>query len=297
METQTKQSILVPIDFTNATEYALDNAISFSEFVDCDIYLLHVLDELHYTYLAQEALVVKSNYEDYKRGIDKKMQDIIRSKNRNNLVPVIKQGNIFDVIPKVGKEVNACIIFLGTHGRNSFWKALASDTLKLVDSTNIPVIITQENNFDRGYRNILYPIIAGNDPRNKAKHTLRIAENFNSNIHFFIKNANVKNINSLLEYQTQQVKDYFHKHNKNVISVSSNTDKQATYEDELLKYAESANIDLILLISDPDKHGMIFGDDFLESIFFNKHKIPVMCVNSIEYTKKSFWSWEHFHAF
>jgi len=292
------RNLLVPTDFSESCDNALDHAIEIARYLNGKVYVLHVITDESVSYLAQDKLLIENivgKDDTEETVVNEKLQQYVQSKNSDSLVPVSRHGDIFHTISGVASEINARLILLGTHGKIGFQRITGSYALKVIDSTEVPVIVVQKRGFVHGYRNIVFPISLSDKDRQKAKHAVQIAKIFDSTIHIFPRIEQSKVSKVKLNSRISQVMEYFDEYEVKYEEVYAN-EYGNEFDKQILNYSASTNADLILIMSDAEKHTALFGAKE-ENIIFNSTQIPVMCVNTERMSSSVFWSWGNFRAY
>ena len=120
-----EKCILVPFDFSNEANFALDHAFELARIAKFPIHLLYVV--------SNEKQIDEWQFEL------KKVADAFSQKNSYLVKPVVKAGNLFETIYDYGIEANAYLVIMGTHGLKTINKAM-----KVIKKfVKIPFILVQ----------------------------------------------------------------------------------------------------------------------------------------------------------
>lgn len=138
------KNILVPIDFSEVSEFVAVWAKEFAQKLGAKIHLVFVLEDLtEYEgfYIRAEALTELENL--LLEGAQKSMDDFV--KKHFSDVPevnqVIVKGDVVEKILETGQRVNADLIIIGTHGRKGLDRILFGSVADgVVKQSSIPVI-------------------------------------------------------------------------------------------------------------------------------------------------------------
>jgi len=292
METkeQDEKCILVPTDFSEACDNALNHALEMAKYLKCKVFVLHVVDSLTKTYFAKDLLqvgaTIDQNIDEIKASMDE-LKKYLATKNTEIAHPIIKEGDIFTTINDVAVSINAGLIVLGTHGKIGFQRIVGSYALRVIDSTKVPVIIVQKRSFGSGFKDIVFPVNINDEDRQKAEYAVQMSKLFNSTIHILPKQVEGSAGKVRLDGMVKQISQYFEKYEVNY-TVADVTDYGDAWDRQVLNYSSSIDADLILILSNPDKH-MMFFEAKEENIIFNSAQIPVMCVNYRKLKIAEFW--------
>jgi nucleotide-binding universal stress UspA family protein len=272
--------ILVPTDFSDTCRNALLHAVEISKVSMCKIYLLHIIGETNFPTISNNDLVDNDKYLEVNnplKHIGEKLQQLINECKIDTIKPFIRKGDFFVTINDVIEEVNADLMIVGTHGKVGIQKIFGSNVIKIIDNTDIPVIVVQDYSVPKIYKKIVFPIKVKSGDRQKTHFTGLLALATQSEIHifpFFGKSGTDfrKVFNEVI-----QVYNYFNKYGIERKIVENLRDDD-DFNQQILDYSVSENADLIVIISNSDKHHIISGAPE-ESLLFNKSYIPVLCLN------------------
>jgi nucleotide-binding universal stress UspA family protein len=261
--------ILVPTDFSEVCENAIDHAVEAARMLNYKITLLHVINQDTRAFLKKEGLgteAIKTKLENRAAGI--------RKAHGLNVDTMAVEGSIFTVIGEVAKKIGADLVYLGTHGKTGMQHLTGSFALKVVISSPAPVIVVQNKSFDKGYKQIVLPITSEAGPWEKTQWAVYISRQFGATIHIYQINTSDKGIIDA----AQSIAEYFKKNN--VAHTLEVSEKVAGFSKHVLDYAASINADMIMIMTNPDLGftKFILGT-YDEEMIFNTAQIPVMCIN------------------
>ncbi len=252
-----KKSILVPHDFTEVSDFALDHAYMVGKASRAPINLIHIVKKTSEIQEAKDKL--NRIAEEFKKG--KEIEVYVE----------VRKGNLFKEIYKFGLEIDAYIAVMGTHGVQNIKKAM-----KVVKKfIKIPFILVQSPVIFGEYDRILIPIDQDNTSRIKIQWVRYINTLFQSKVYVITHNVsdayakqsvanNIKFAEILFE---KELIDY-------EIEVIENS---KDFADAIYSYANKVESDLILLMTDKYR-SYIKQIKKAENLELYK-KIPIMCVN------------------
>jgi len=145
------RNILVPIDFSDTAEHALDYAVVLANKLDARVHLLNVIGvpalgvpELG---VALTASVIDSVVRSNQEALDK------LANARRHAVQIgevmLRTGDARDVILKTADEVGADMIVMGTHGRRGVRRALLGSVAESVVRTASCPVLTIHGHKDK----------------------------------------------------------------------------------------------------------------------------------------------------
>ena len=269
--------LLVPTDFSEVCDNAINHAVEIAKFLDFKVTLLHVINK------ETKSLLKKENQNE--AYIEIKLKEIAASYNTKYGVTVdflAREGSIFSTISEVADEVGANFIVLGTHGKVGLQQHLLwSYALKVVTSSKCPTIVIPKRSFDHGYKNVIFPIDLNSEARQKLSWAVYLGKKFKSTIHLFPKYEDDAIRKNKIMSITKQIKNILEKNGVDFVDKVSNR-KDGNYATQLLKYSKDMNADLIMIMTEEESlvpiPGFILGP-WDEQIIFNQEQIPVLCVN------------------
>lgn len=148
---RTPRTILVPIDFGDASVAALDYAVDLAEDTDTNVYVLHTFEVplvgLPDGVLAGTAELTSRIVNAAQRGLD---DTLARYDGRKVvLTPLIEQGDTRDVVIDLAEKLGAELVCMGTHGRRGIARAMIGSVAEsIVRTSPVPVLTVRAPNAD-----------------------------------------------------------------------------------------------------------------------------------------------------
>jgi len=283
MEKTTENIVLVPTDFTEVADFAIDHAAGIAKLMKGKVALLHVINKETKAYLKKENLTEDSIKEKLK-AISLKVE----SKYNVKLVYIAEEGSIFTTIGKVTKDIGASIVVMGTHGKIGVQHLVGSFALKVIENSPVPVIVVQEKDFENGYKNIVLPVDETTESKQKVTWAIHIAKIFNSTIHLFGIRHDDEFLSNEVERNIAQIKNILDKNGiKHTDTISA--DKRSNYGKSIVIYSNYTKADLVMIMTNPDQILPSFIlSSWAESVIFNTSMIPTMCINPVELESQNY---------
>ncbi|MCM8569302.1 universal stress protein [Gramella jeungdoensis] len=139
-------TILVPVDFSEYSEYALEVAASIARKQNADIVVVHMMD-LPESFLTKDEkqevfnaiYFMKLTKQRFDKFLDKDyMKDI-------EVTQAVRNYKVFSEINDVAKEYEADLIVMGSHGASGFKEIfVGSNTEKVVRTSETPVLVIKK---------------------------------------------------------------------------------------------------------------------------------------------------------
>jgi len=272
MQTTFKNIILVPTDFSEVCNNAINQAIMAAKNLNSRLCLLHIINNETREFLDKKYLP-----DEYLSDKLKAQASEIMHNQGIKVDYMVKEGSIFKMIGEVAAEIGARMIFLGTHGKSGMQHITGSFALKVTTSSPVPVIITQERKITNSFRQIVFAITSATSINEKARWAAYMAKEFKAKINIF----QISTTDPDIIHATQNVQVFFEESKVDygyLISL-----KESGFADQVIEYATSVNADLIMIMTNPGNNFTKFLLSSVdEAIIFNKSQIPVMCINPVK---------------
>ncbi|WP_375234828.1 universal stress protein [Winogradskyella sp.] len=141
------KKIIVPIDFSEYSEYALETAASIAKKHNCELIVLHMLELSNAVYTASRSSIGEEAV-FYLKLAEQKMSKFLDRPFLEGLeiTPVIKHFKVFKEINEIVDEQQIDLIVMGSHGASGVKEVIiGSNAEKVVRHSTIPVLIVKQN--------------------------------------------------------------------------------------------------------------------------------------------------------
>ncbi|GAB5475677.1 MAG: universal stress protein [Maribacter sp.] len=136
------KKIIVPVDFSKYSEYALEASAILARKHNAEITVLHMLELSDYISQSQAS---RNNEMMFMLALaNKKIKEFLNKDYLKDLAiaAVIKHDKVFKELGKVSEELNADLIIMGSHGLSDHEGVLTgSNTEKVVRYSETPVLV------------------------------------------------------------------------------------------------------------------------------------------------------------
>lgn len=146
--------IIVPIDFSEYSEFALETAAILAKRNNADLLVLHMLE------LDKGSLINSGNDQNqqmvfFLKLAEQKFEEYLDKDYLEgvNVTPIVKHFKVFSEVADVAEENDADMIVMGSHGSSGLSEIfVGSNTEKVVRHSEIPVLVVKQKpsklNFD-----------------------------------------------------------------------------------------------------------------------------------------------------
>ncbi len=278
------KKILVPTDFSECAERALEFAASLAKKISSEIFLIHVHDDENEDTISTsgEWHSVVSSYSSeipHMIGLLKETKAIMDElKKREYLQNIPVHDNIEVGIPeiminKAAEKYDTDIIIMGTHGAKGLKEFfIGSTTEKVVQHADRPVLAIKEN-FSTAPKEIIFASDFKQEAASIFGFVKQFAGIYNANLHLLEVSTDEKESgNGDLKHRNFSIQF-------NGVEYPVTVYKDATNEAGILHYAKEINADLIA-IGTHGRHGIsrLFNSSVSEDLV-NHAFCPVLVVN------------------
>ena len=275
------KTIVVAIDFSKWSKFALRYAIRIANQIEADVIMVWV-DKVasrksFYSDIKSNYLVeVKIKFEQL---VDKYGKKLLKGK----LEYKIRKGKVHTEVINQAIYSDAYLIIAGTHGVSGFeefW--IGSNAYRIVASALCPVI-TIRNGFCllESASKILLPIDSTIETRQKVPFTVNLAKAFNAEIKVLgLYSAAVDDIINTVDSYTAQTVNYIKNHNVRYSLESVKVEKNIA--DTVIDFITKNGIDLVSILTEQEQSfsNIILGSQAQQIV--NYCPVPVFTMHSAD---------------
>ena len=259
------KNFIVPHDFTDVANIALEHAIATAKPLGAEIYLLHVV--------AKEKDI---------NAADKKLEALVSSnKSSVKLIPSVRLGNIFEDIGDFAAEHHAELIFMGTHGAHGWQHLTGMNAIKVITNSSVPFVIVQEKTAkDTGYDDIVVPLDLNKETKQKLAIVANLAKYFKSRVHVLTPQESDEFLAKQVKANIIFAKKYFAERE---IDVTATVLEKGGFDKQVVQHAIDLGADLIAIMN-LNKNSVlgVLASNHEEFIITNDAQIPTLIMNPIE---------------
>lgn len=272
--------ILVPIDYSEQSVIALEQALNLSKVFDSEIHVLNVISE---EFSLSKLFDDKDKVEFEKRAAAK-LEEFIAEKNDEYRVKLgysQVHGKIYDQIVNSADILNAQFIVMGTAGSSSLKKRfIGSNALRVVRESHKPVITIKGKHHRKGCQNIILPLDLTKETKEKVAKAVEFAKRFGSIVRVvsvlmtydeFIVNRLTRQLDQVKKYIMEQGVDC-------TAEIVRDTKGGQSLADSIIDYSNKSKGDLIMIMTQQEED---FTDYFIGSAaqgIINGSDIPVLSI-------------------
>lgn len=152
------KKIIVPVDFSQHSTYALEAAATLAKKHDSELLVLHML-ELSNAIISETSNIKQEETVFFLKLAEKKFTDFLDKEYLKDVkvTPIVKHFKVFSEVNDVAKEHNADLIVMGSHGASGFKEVIVgSNTEKVIRHADIPVLVIKHNPILMDFENVVF---------------------------------------------------------------------------------------------------------------------------------------------
>lgn len=241
------KKIIVPVDFSEYSEYALETASILAKKNNAEILVLHML-EMSEAILTRAGTDMQMETMFFLKLAEKKFEEFLKKDYLKGLkiTPIIKHFKVFSEVNEVAEENGADLIIMGSHGASGLKEFfIGSNTEKVVRHSNIPVMVIKHNPILVDFEHVVFACDFSEDAVKPFINATKFFKKLGSKVHLIYVNLPNEQFRSTAEMEGK-VHLFFKKVNGDLSydhSVKYFSDY--TIEQGVLNYANAIGADLI----------------------------------------------------
>ena len=256
------KKIIVPIDFSEYSENALETAAVLARKFNAEILALHMLE------LSDAILTSTSDKQDvqavfYYKLAEKKFKNFLDKDYLKNIkvTPVVKHFKVFSEVNNVAQKVNADLIVMGSQGSSGIKEVLVgSNTEKVVRYSKIPVLVVKHNPILTDFESVVFACDFSEDAIKPYKSACKMFERINAKVHLLYVNIPDSGFRSSSEME-KKVAEFLKAADGNLDKMNNVTYVcDYSIEEGILNFSNLAGADLIAIAT----HGRTGLSHFFE---------------------------------
>ncbi len=276
----TTGTILVPIDYSEQSVIALEQAVSLSRVFNSEIHLLNVISEE----FSLTKLFSDDDKIEFQKRAKKKLEEFVAEKSKEfdvRFKTIQVQGKIYDQIVNSADVIDAQFIVMGTAGTSSLKKKfIGSNALRVVRESRKPVITIKGKHHRKGCQNIILPLDLTKETKEKVSKAIEFAKRFGSVIRVVsVLFTNDEFVVNRLTRQLDQVKKYVETQGVDCTAeIVRDTKGGQSLADSVIDFANKSKGDLMMIMTQQEEN---FTDFFIGSSaqeIINKSDVPVLSI-------------------
>ena len=274
------KNILVPTDFSEQAENALEVAAQIAREHNCEIYLLHMLElplelinpadnDTSSNDLPEAIFFMKLAHQKFSAIMKKEFLKDIK------VHETVEFHEAFDGIMEISKKHGCDLIVMGSSGSKGAKELfIGSNTEKVVRHSDIPVLVIKKKFDVFKVNKVLYATNLATETASSFLEAKRFANNFKASMEVVFVNTAKKFKTSEEIEKRREV--FYDQVGATLDDIPFTVRNQLNMEDGIVKYAEDAEFDVICIGTHGRKGISRFINGSLSEDLVNHAKIPVV---------------------
>ncbi len=243
------KKIIVPLDFSKYSEYALRTAAKLAKKNDAEILALHMLE-------LSDVLLTKSDNEQQQKAVfflkmvEQKFETFLDKDYLKGLkvIPIVKHFKVFSEVNDVAEENDADLIIMGSHGTSGFKDFfVGSNTERVVRNADIPVLVVKNDIANVDFGTVVFATDFDKENIRPYLNATKMFDKLGTKLMLLYVNLPNENFKSTVEIE-KRIADF-------LITADGNLDRindvsyQADYsvEQGIINYSNKVGADLIAI--------------------------------------------------
>lgn len=283
---KTNNQILVPIDFSEKSLLAFEQAKYIAKITSSSIMLLNVvqLDSKSFSFVQAVFSDVEKDMirQRIEKGVWEKFDEII-SKNKDvDIQAMVASGKVYEKVLEISKSLNCNYIVIGANDEDEDRenRVLGTNASRIVRLSEIPVF-TVNNKIMKELNTVILPLDLSKETQQKVAKAIKIAKYTNAKIKMVSALlTDDKEIVDRLTIQMSIVEKFIKENYGNVSSdfVFGDKDKD-TLAGLIMKYSQDQNGDLIVIMTQQENNWLkLFVGTTAMDIIYNS---PILVLSAV----------------
>jgi len=272
------KKIIIPVDFSDHSEYALKTAAKLAKKHDAELLVLHMLE------MSDIMLTTSEEFQSQKAAFflqiaEQKLEGFLKKDYLNDLkvTSIIKHFKVFSEVNDVALKNDADLIVMGSHGSSGIAEFfVGSNTERVVRNANIPVLVVKNNVSDVNFNVVAFACSFSEETIKPYLNAVKLFDKIDAK--FYLVHVNLPNdrFMSSLEIEQKAV-NFFTKAERNLTKMKDVYYVcDYTVEEGVLNCANKIGADLIIVPTHGRKGLAHFFEGSIGEDVANHSTLPVM---------------------
>lgn len=284
LKTPKDNVILVPTDFSQSADHALDHAVEIAELFDNKIVLLYVLSDNFVNSIFGSKAQNDLTKELITTKLDEKIAKLSEKHPGVVFEKLVREGKVYKNIIKASEEMNCDSIVMGFNGLARIERSMGSTTSRVLKSATVPVVIVKDQSASTNYSRIVLPLDLTRESKQKVKWAIHLAKKYNAEVHVIMEIESDEFLKKKVEANMLQVVKMLTKEGIKVVhKILDDKSYPDNFGADIVQYSQEVDANLILIMTQKET-GIkdFFVGSFAVRIINDTKHIPVMAINPLE---------------
>jgi nucleotide-binding universal stress UspA family protein len=272
------KKIIVPVDFSNHSEFALKAAAILAKKHNAEILALHML-EIGAVTMSESAVQLQEMTIFHLKLAEKNFNNFLKKEYLEGIkiTPIIKHFKVFSEVNTIAENHNADIIVMGSHGSSGFKEIfVGSNTEKVVRSSNVPVLVVKNEQESLNFDDVVFALDFSEESVEAYMNAMKVLNVLVENIHLVHINTPFTDFMSSNEIE-KKVVSFLEKAEGNISKLNTiNYVADYTIEKGIFNFSNVVGGDLIAVITHGRKGFAHYFSGSVSEDVTNHSTLPVI---------------------
>lgn len=279
------KKILIPIDFSELSTYAIEYALQIAKVHTSQITFIHVVEDMLNFSVPGDFVLTTEEFIEKEKALESTKNErlthfakLMSEKYSYDFSATVIFGKSYRAVNEYVKSEQIDLLVMSTHGVSGFREfIIGSNAVRMITECSCPVLSVQKPMKTGGFKKILLPF--NDDPfsRQKVNVAIQLSKWFEAEVCCLgIENEGEQSHLVKMEREAHQIDSYLTEHGvKHTMEIVKNSNLSKA----VLSYGKEINADLLIVMADMEK------EDIVEYIMgpvsqqlINHSEIPVLSV-------------------
>lgn len=270
--------IIVPIDFSEHSEYALKTAAKLAKKNDTEILALHML-ELSDAMLTQTDAFQHEKAAYFLKLAQQRFENFLEKDYLNGIkvTPIVKHFKVFSEVNDVAKDNDADLIVMGSHGVSGVKEFfVGSNTERVVRNAEVPVLVVKTDLSESEIEIVVLGVDFAEDSVESYQRATKMFDKLGYTTHLLYVNLPNDTFRSSVEIERDAVA-FFNKADGNLDRLKDvHFMSDYTVEQGVINYTKKVGADLIAILTHGRKGISHFFEGSIGEDIANHAPLPVV---------------------
>lgn len=272
------KKIIVPVDFSEQSEFALKAAAKFATKYNAEVLALHMLEMTDVILTAYDGYQTEQAVFFYKLA-EQKFERFLKKDYLKDVkvTPIIKHFKVFSEVNDVAQKHDADLIIMGSQGTSGvkgFF--IGSNTERVVRNSEIPVLVVKNELYDINFDTVVFACDFTEQAIKPYRRAMKMFDEMGSKLHLIHVNLPNERFRSSVEIENNVV-DFLVKAEGNIDRLKDvHYVSDYTVESGIISLALKMGADIISMATSGRKGLALFFEGSVGEDVVNHSNLPVI---------------------
>jgi nucleotide-binding universal stress UspA family protein len=272
------KKIIVPLDFSEHSEFALKAAAKFAKKFDAEILALHMLEMANVMLTSTEGFIDEKTVYFFKLA-EQRFESFLQKDYLANIkvTPIIKHFKVFSEVNEIVRNHDADLIIMGSHGTSGIMDLfVGSNTERVVRHADVPVLVIKNELKDVNFKSAVFACDFSEDSIRPYLNAVKMMDKLGAKLHLVHVNLSNNSFKSSTEIE-KMVVNFFSMADRNLDRMTDvHYVSDYSVEEGVLNFADKMGSDVLLIPTHGRKGLSHFFEGSIGEDIANHAEIPVM---------------------